>query len=118
MMWMPKPSPMAWILSASGLKPLLPVADGYLLVAGRGRPVAEKVSGAVPVAGIGNSKGMDGLTPTMNGACRRGVAGGAVIEMAMVVWARAAPPRQMPTAITSAAARDRKATAPDRKATA
>src|SRR5436190_9931832 len=35
MMWMPKPRPMAWIRSASDLKPLLPVADGYLLVAGR-----------------------------------------------------------------------------------
>src|SRR4051794_16577486 len=35
MMWMPKPRPIAWILSERGLKPLLPVADGYLLVTGR-----------------------------------------------------------------------------------
>ncbi len=35
MMWMPKPRPMAWMRSARVLKPLLPVADGYLLVAGR-----------------------------------------------------------------------------------
>ena len=35
MMWMPNRRPSAWILSASGRKPLLPVADGCLLVAGR-----------------------------------------------------------------------------------
>src|SRR4029079_13242685 len=35
MMWMPNCKPIAWILSASGLNPLLPVAEGYLLVTGR-----------------------------------------------------------------------------------
>src|SRR5262249_34857426 len=54
------------------------------------RPVAEKVSGAWPVAGIADRNGGGGSGPTTAGSWIRGVAGAAAMEMAIVVWARAA----------------------------
>ena len=64
------------------------------IVSPAGRPVAENVSGLCPLAGIENRNGDDGRAPKVNGACSVGAAGGAVIEMVIVVCACAAPPQQ------------------------
>src|SRR5262245_37770738 len=70
-----------------------------------GSPVAEKVSGACPVAGIANRNGVAGRAPTVNGPPSRGAAGGGVIEMLIVVWARAATDAPIAAARASAALR-------------
>ena len=46
MMWMPNFSPMLWIFSAMGPKPLPPAAEGNRSTAGSWRPYSSKVSQA------------------------------------------------------------------------
>ena len=45
MMWMPNFNPKAWILSASGLKPFPPAAEGKRFGAGISRPKLSAESG-------------------------------------------------------------------------
>src|SRR5947208_12447142 len=87
---------------AAGVVPEMIPVDAAI-VTPPGSPVALKVSGACPVAGIENSSGVVGRAPNVSGPCRRGVAGGAVMEIAIVVWARAAPDRPSAAVTTNAA---------------
>jgi hypothetical protein len=56
-----------------------------------GSPVAENMSGACPEAGIANKNGVAAFDENVNGAWSSGAAGGGVIEMLIVVCARAVP---------------------------
>src|SRR5437763_16261758 len=64
------------------MMPVLPA-----IVSPVGRPVAENGRGAWRVAGMANRNGVPGLAPTTKGGWMRGVAGGAAIEMVIVVVA-------------------------------
>src|SRR5580765_1455825 len=69
------------------MMPVLPA-----IVSPVGRPVAENVSGVCPVAGMANRNGAPGLAPTTKGGWMRGVAGGAAIDMVIVVVAAETSP--------------------------
>lgn len=73
---------------AAGMVPEMMPVDAAM-VSPLGRPVAVNVSGACPVAGMAKRKGVAGEAAAENGPCSRGVAGAAVIEIMMVVCARA-----------------------------
>ena len=75
----------AWEPAAGVVPVMIPVLAAS--VSPVGNPLAENVNGACPVAGIANKRGVAGVEPKANGPWSRGVAGGAVIEIMMVVWA-------------------------------
>ena len=89
---------------AAGVVPvMIPVLAASVSPAGS--PGRGKRQRACPLAGIANSSGASPARPNVNGACSRGVAGGAVIEMVIVVCAYAVPQSNRATA--SAVARVR-----------
>jgi hypothetical protein len=79
----------AWEPAAGVVPVMIPVLEASVRPVGN--PVAENVNGACPVAGIANKRGVAGVDPKVNGPWSRGVAGGVVIEIMMVVWACALP---------------------------